>query len=158
MIENYLTIMEDSLKQKLVILDEIAVYSKKQEELLKQDKLSFDEFDVCVDKKDALIQKLAGLDEGFEALYERTKVQLQENRQAYQNQIARLQILVRQVTEKGIFIQAQESRNKTMVEQHFKDLRKEMKHSRQKSKAAYDYYRSMNNANVMPPQFLDQKK
>ncbi len=158
MIENYLTIMEDSLKQKLVILDEIAVYSKKQEELLKQDKLSFDEFDVCVDKKDALIQKLAGLDEGFEALYERIKVQLQENRHAYQNQIARLQILVRQVTEKGIFIQAQESRNKTMVEQHFKDLRKEMKQSRQKSKAAYDYYRSMNNTNVMPPQFLDQKK
>ena len=38
MIENYLVILEDSLKQKKTILEEIAGYNVMQEVLLKQEK------------------------------------------------------------------------------------------------------------------------
>lgn len=116
-----------------------------------------EDFDAYVDKKDVLIQKLIKLDEGFDLLYERIKEQIQDHKDTYKGQIARLQELISQITEKSVSIQAQESRNKTMVEQHFKNLRQEMKQSRKSSKAAYGYYKSMSNTNIVGPQYMDEK-
>lgn len=158
MIENYLNILEDSLKQKIAVLDEIAGQNTEQETLLKQETLPLEEFDKCVDKKDALIQKLGELDEGFDSLYEKIRDQLLENKEAYKEQIARIQQLISKVTEKSVSIQAQEARNKKTVEDYFAREKQQLREGRQNSKAAYDYYKSMNNTNVVPPQFMDQKK
>ena len=68
MIENYLEILEDSLKKKAAVLDEIAAYNDGQELLLKKDSISMEELDANMEEKDRLIQKLTGLDEGFETL------------------------------------------------------------------------------------------
>lgn len=157
MMDNYLNILEESLKQKSQILDKITEYSGEQELLLKKEKLELEQFDALVDKKDALIRKLTELDEGFGTLYDRIKEQLQGNKEAYRIQIGRLQQLITQVTEKSISIQAQESRNKALVEQHFKGMRQEMKQGRRSSKAAMDYYKNMSRANVVMPQFMDEK-
>lgn len=158
MIENYLTILEDSLKQKIAILDEITKLNTEQEALLKQEDLSLEEFDDCVNKKDVLIQKLGELDEGFDSLYEKIREQLLANKEAYKTQITRIQQLISQVTEKSVSIQAQEARNKKAVEDYFAKERQQLREGRQNSKAAYDYYKNMNNTNVVPPHFMDQKK
>lgn len=158
MIENYLVILEDSLKQKIAVLDEIAGWNAEQEALLKQEELPLEEFDGCVDKKDALIQKLSELDEGFDGLYEKIREQLLANREACREQINHIQQLISKVTEKSVSIQAQEARNKKAVEDYFVREKQQLREGRQNSKAAYDYYRNMNNTNVVPPQFMDQKK
>lgn len=158
MIENYLTILEDSLRQKVSVLDEIAECNTVQEQLLEQESLSLEEFDEYVDKKDVLIQKLNKLDEGFESLYEKIREQLLEDKETYKEQISRIQQLISQVTEKSVSIQAQEARNRKAVEDYFTNEKQQLRQGRQSSKAAYDYYRSMNNANVVPPQFMDKKK
>ena len=158
MIENYLTILEDSLRQKVNVLDEISECNTAQEQLLKQESLSLEEFDEYVDKKDVLIQKLNKLDEGFDSLYEKIREQLLKDKEAYKAQISRIQQLISQVTEKSVSIQAQEARNRKAVEYYFANEKQQLRQSRQSSKAAYDYYRSMNNANVVPPQFMDKKK
>lgn len=158
MMENYLTVLEDSLLKKIKILDQLADYSRKQEELLGQETLSLEDFDTYVDKKDELVQALTKLDEGFETVYEHIKAQLLADKEAYKAQIVRLQTLISTVTEKSVSIQAQEARNKTMVEKHFSGMRKEMRQSVKGSKAAYDYYKSMSNTNIVSPQFMDQKK
>lgn len=158
MTENYLEILEESLKQKDAILQKIVDYSNKQEELLKQDKLPMGEFDTLVDQKDILIKQLGKIDEGFETVYSRMKDQISGNKEMYKAQIARLQQLISLVTEKSVCIQVQEQRNKVMVEQHFSKARKDMRQGKRSSKAAYDYYKSMNNTNVISSQFLDKKK
>lgn len=158
MIENYLTILEDSLKQKITVLDEIAGQNTEQEALLRQETLPLEEFDKCVDYKDALIQEIGKLDEGFDSLYEKIRDQLLENKETYKEQIARIQQLISEVTEKSVSIQAQEARNKKAVEDYFAKEKQQLREGRQNSKAAYDYYKSMNNANVVSPQFMDQKK
>lgn len=158
MIENYLVILEDSLKQKIAILDEITEWNTEQEALLKQEELPLEEFDNCVDRKDTLIQKLGELDEGFDSLYEKIREQLLANKESYKTQIARIQQLISEVTEKSVSIQAQEARNKKAVEDHFAKERQQLREGRQNSKAAYDYYKNMSNTNVVPPQFMDQKK
>ena len=115
MIENYLGILEESLEKKVLVLDEIEDYTAKQERLLKQEKVSMEELDANMEQKDGLIQKLTALDDGFETLYERVKEQLSTNKDAYKNQIKRIQELITKVTEKSVSIQAKESRNKKLV-------------------------------------------
>ena len=158
MMDNYLVILEESLQKKLKVLEEIAVYNQEQEQLLRKESVSLEELDENMKQKDELIQKVTALDEGFETLYERIKEQLLADKDAYKEQIRKLQQLISQVTEKGVSIQAQETRNKKLIEGYFKKERSQLRQNRQSSKAAYNYYKSVNNTNVVMPQMMDQKK
>lgn len=158
MIENYLEILEDSLVKKLAVLDEITEYNNEQEALLKREKVSMEELDANMEKKDELIQKLVKLDEGFEALYERVREQLLTDKDIYKEQIRRIQDLISKVTEKSVSVQAQESRNKKLIENYFIKEKSQIRQGRQASKTAFNYYKNMSNSNAVPPQILDQKK
>lgn len=158
MINNYLEILEDSLRKKSAVLDEIIEYNNVQEKLLKKEKVSMEDLDANMEQKDGLIQKLTKLDEGFETLYGRISEQLAGNKDAYKVQIRRLQELITQITEKSVSVQAQEARNKKLVESYFQKERDQLRQGKKASKAAYGYYKSMSNTNVVPSQFMDQKK
>lgn len=156
--ENYLDILEECLQKKLKVLEEIAAYNQEQEQLLGKESVSLEELDENMSHKDELIRKVTALDEGFETLYERIKEQLLTNKDVYKEQIIKLQQLISQITEKGVSIQAQEARNKKLIEDYFKRERSQLRQNRQSSKAAYNYYKSVNNTNVVMPQMMDQKK
>lgn len=156
--ENYLDILEESLQKKLKVLEEIAVYNQEQEQLLRKESVSLEQLDDNMSHKDELIQKVTALDEGFETLYERIKEQILTHKDHYKEQIRKLQQLISQVTEKSVSIQAQEARNKKLIEDYFKKERSQLRQNRQSSKAAYNYYKSVNNTNVVMPQMMDQKK
>ncbi len=158
MIESYLDILEESLRKKSVVLDEIIEYNNAQECLLKQEKISLEDLDENMNQKDILVQRVTELDEGFETLFERIREQLQANRDLYREQIGRLQGLIAQVTEKSVSVQAQEARNKKLIEDYFAAERGQLRQGIKASKAAYGYYKSMSNSNALPPQFMDQKK
>ena len=158
MMDNYLGILEESLQKKLKVLEEITVYNQEQEQLLKKEKVSLEELDKNMEQKDELIVKLSGIDEGFETLYERIKEQLLANKDAYREQISKLQQMISQITEKSVSIQAQEARNKKLIEDYFRNERNQIRQNRQSSRAAYNYYKSVNNTNVAMPQMMDQKK
>ncbi len=154
--ENYLEILTDSLKKKSKVLDEIMQYNSDQENLLRQESISLEELDANMELKDGLIQKLVQLDDGFETLYERIKEQLLMQKDQYKAQIGQMQELISGITEKSVSIQAQEARNKGMIENYFARERGQLRQSRQVSKAAYGYYKSMSNG--VSSQLLDQKK
>jgi len=158
MINNYLGILEESLCKKSALLDEIIEYNNAQEKLLKEEKVSMEELDANMDQKDGLIRKLTELDEGFEALYGRVREQLADNKDAYKAQIKRLQELISQITEKSVSVQAQEARNKKLIENYFLKEKNQLRQGKKASKAAYGYYKSMSSGSVMPAQFMDQKK
>lgn len=158
MTSNYLEILEESLRKKSAVLDEITEYNNAQEKLLREEKISMEDLDANMDQKDGLIQRLTGLDEGFEALYGRVKDQLADNKDAYREQIRRMQELIMQITEKSVSVQAQEARNKKLIEEHFLKERNQLRHEKKASKAAYGYYKNMSNSGAMLSQFMDQKK
>ena len=158
MMDNYLDILEESLQKKLEVLEEIIVYNQEQEQLLRKESVSLEELDENMSHKDELIQKVTALDEGFETLYERIKEQILTHKDDYKEQIRKLQQLISKVTEKSVSIQAQEARNKKLIEDYFKRERSQLRQNRQSSKAAYNYYKSVNNTNVVMPQMMDQKK
>lgn len=156
--DNYLSVLEDSLKKKLQILDELTDYTTQQQELLKVEELDYEAFDRLVDQKDPLIQRIMELDQGFETVYDRIKKQLLGNKEQYAAQIRALQSLIGELTDKSVKLQTMEQRNKSAVEQQFRKSREKIRQGRQNKQAALNYYKNMNNSNYVPPQFLDDKK
>ena len=67
--EKYLQILEESLIKKDGLLNKILTCSKRQEELLREERLDFEQFDDLVNEKDGYVDELVRLDEGFENLY-----------------------------------------------------------------------------------------
>jgi len=156
--ESYLDILEQSLVEKLNVLDRIQDYNMRQESLFRAEQPELALFDSYVEEKGELIAQLTKLDEGFEILYASIAEELKNNRHQYAEQIKRLQALIAQVVEKGVEVEAQEQRNKKLVEEFFSRERGGIRKGRVHSKAAYDYYKTMSNSNVVAPQFMDSKK
>ncbi len=156
--ENYLSVLEDSLRKKLQILDELTVYTTQQQELFQAEELDYAAFDRLVDQKEPLIQKIMELDQGFETVYDRIKDQLIGNKEQYAAQIRTLQSLIGELTDKSVKLQTMEQRNKDAVEQQFRKSREKIRQGRQNHQVALNYYKNMNNSNYVPPQFLDNKK
>ncbi|MBE5865446.1 MAG: flagellar protein FlgN [Lachnospiraceae bacterium] len=156
--KSQLTILSESMDQKIKVLLEIQEYNRKQEEAFKNGEADLDSFDEAVEEKGKLIEKLTRLDDGFEALYEGISKELSENRNQYATEIKELQNKIARVTELGTSIQAQEARNKKLIEEYFRGARAGVRQNRQSSKAAYDYYKSMSGVTLSSSRYMDQKK
>ena len=85
--DNYLKILEESLRKKLRVLDEIQSYNEKQKQIFQSDSVEMDAFDAAVEEKGKLIEQISKLDEGFEALYSNVSKELDGNREKYAKQI-----------------------------------------------------------------------
>jgi flagellar biosynthesis/type III secretory pathway chaperone len=152
-----LQILADSLNKKKDILLKIVEENKNQENALKIEPVSLEDFDAIVDKKSALLDELNVLDQGFESVYDRIKEQLKAEQSEHRSQIAAMKTLISTITELSITIQAQEERNKALVEKFFNQSRQSMQADRIRSKASYDYMNRMS-SNEVAPRFLDTKQ
>lgn len=158
MINQYLTILIESLQKKSKVLEDIQKYNERQSELFKSQEVPLDAFDEFVEEKGKLIDALAKLDEGFETLYARIAEEVASNKDLYADQIRQLQTLIKKVTDQSVSIQAQEVRNKELVESYFRRQKEQLKSKKQSSQAALNYYKNMSKISVISPQFLDSKK
>ncbi len=151
-------ILVESLEKKSRILDEIIKENEAQEALFKQDQLDMEALDASADRMGELAEKLELLDEGFEAVYDRIRQELIENKSAYRGEIRRMQELIAVITEKVVGINAARMRNKTQAENQFKKSRQQIGRASSKMKASQNYYNNMNRLNFVDPQFYDSKK
>lgn len=154
----YIFIMLQSLQKKEKVLDSIMRINQRQRTELENPSLDPEDFDNTVEEKSELIEQLGLLDNGFEKLYEKVREELQDNRETYKDEIRQMQQLIRSLTEKSMEIQAQEARNKQLMEQKFADIKKQVREIRSSQKVVNQYYRSMMNKAYTEPQFLDNKK
>lgn len=151
-------ILVESLEKKSRILDEIIKENEEQEILLKQEELDMEALDASADRMGELAEKLELLDEGFEAVYDRIRQELIENKSAYRGEIRRMQELIAGITEKVVGINAARMRNKVQAEKQFRKSRQQIGRASSKMKASQNYYNNMNRLNYVEPQFYDSKK
>lgn len=154
----YIPIMIQSLKKKEQILDVIISLNQQQRDELENPGLDPDDFDLTVEKKAQQIEELEVLDVGFQELFERVREELTDNREAYREEIAAMQELIRSLTEKSADIQAQEQRNKELMIQKFEAVRKQVREVRKSQKIVNQYYKNMMKTAYIEPQFTDKKK
>lgn len=156
--DNSLAVLSESLSLKIDVLKSIQEYNEKQKEAFSIDKPDMDSFDEAIEEKGRLIDRLEELDNGFEILYENIAALLKEDRAKYAVQIKEIQDKITIVTEMSMSIQAQEARNKKLIEEYFARERNSIKNSRVGSKAAFDYYKNMSGMNDPGRSILDSKQ
>lgn len=156
--DNYLSILEESLQKKLALLDKIQEYNEAQQQVFSSEAVEIEKFDEAIEEKGRLIEQVVSLDEGFETLYANVAEELKNNRAKYAEQIKRLQELVQQVTDKSVTVQAQEARNKALIEAYFAKEKKQLGQGRRSSAAAYNYYNNARKAASAEPQFMDSRQ
>lgn len=156
--KNYIPIMIQSLKKKEQILINMIQINQRQREELENPALDPDDFDATFEEKSALIERLEMLDNGFQELFERVREELNEHREEHREEIAQMQEYIRSLTEKSADIQAQELRNKELMQQKFATVKKQVKEVRKSQKVVNQYYKNMMRTNYIDPQFTDKKK
>lgn len=144
----YIKALSESLEKKLTILEKIHEKDEEQYTIAKTTPFSYDDFDRNAEEKGVLIYKLNRLDEGFETVYEKVKEELAANKSAYASDIKRMQELISKITDLSTKIQAEESRNKTAIEQVFRYEKEKIKGQRSGMKAVKSYTQAMQN---VPP-------
>lgn len=154
----YVEIMLQSLKKKSQVLDEIIMLNKDQRSALESPELTPEEFDVIVEKKGELIEQLDKLDSGFEKVFDRMKEELDGNKEAYREEIRKMQEYIRTITDKSIEIQSQEARNKELMTQKFASVKKQVRTMKKSSAVASKYYQNMSRVNLVDPQLWDGKQ
>ncbi len=158
--ENYITIMIESLQNKVGILDSIIQKNEEQTKILQSENTDWDAFDRNADEKSELIEKMDKLDVGFDQLFAKVENELSsaEGKQQYKTQIHKMQDLITKITEKSVSIQRVEARNKQLVEKRFTESHQRFGQSRSTSRVAMDYYKNMQQTHIVSAAFLDQKK
>lgn len=155
---NSLTILAQSLEKKIDVLKRIQQYNEEQEKCFAGEEPDLESFDAAMEEKDALIDELLRLDEGFESLYANLKEELDQNRSKYATEIKGLQEQIKVVTALSNNIQIKEARNKKLIEDYFAKRRGGIKSGRQQSRAAYDYYKNMSGGGFRESNLWDTKQ
>jgi len=155
---SYVSILKDTLEKKVSVLNQLLEVTLQQEKCISEDAFDSDEFEQTYTVKEALIDQLNKLDEGFELIYEHVKEELSINQIQYKDEILHLQGLIRQITEKSTEIQAIEMRNKSKVEAFFLQRKKMIKGFKVNSKRASSYYKNMADQHHGESYFYDKKK
>lgn len=156
--QSSIQVLVESLEKKSRLLDDIMRENDTQEDILKQEELDLDALNASTDKIGSLTEALEKLDDGFEAVYDRTREELIANKAAYRGDIARMQKLIGEITDKVVRINAARMRNKLRADQQFKKSREQIGQASSKMKVSKNYYSSMNNLHYVSPQFYDSKK
>lgn len=155
--KNYVLALIQSLEKKADILNRIRVENEKQALLLSEEDPNIDKWDELTTRKGELIDEINFLDEGFNEVYEHVREELTSNREAYKEEILRMQDLIRTLTELSEVIQSEEARNKEAAERHFARLKKQGKVLTQSNRAAKLYKDNMQKVNYVDPQFFNEK-
>ncbi len=156
--ENYIAILIQSLEKKISVLEEISRENKRQREVLQEADLDPDAFQATADRKEQLIEQVGFLDDGFEKMYARVKDALQEEKQAYKQEITQLKELIVKVTELTMTVQKEEWDNRNLAEQQFSNSKKKVRQMKDTKRVARQYYKNMAKLNYVDPQFMDKKK
>jgi hypothetical protein len=139
------------------VLEKIVALNDEQKAILTADEFDSDAFNANVNSKGQLINEINRLDSGFDNLFARVKEQLEANKAAYASQIATLKVLIKDVTELSVKVEADEARNKTLAQKCFSGLRRDVQHARSNVSKTNTYYQNMNRIDTSPV-FMDTKK
>lgn len=156
--QNGVQILLQSLEKKNQILDQLISQNERQEELLKQEEFHVDRLNQMLDEQGRLVETLDQLDQGFEAVYDRTREEIVSNKEKYRTEIKRMQECIQQITAKIATINAGNMRNKALMESQFKKQKQAISKSMSMTKVAKNYYNNMNKLNHVSPVFYDSKK
>ena len=156
--EQYLDAMIQSMDEKADCLEQLLQMTAQQKDALEAEKTDWDTFDRLIDEKEELIDRLDTLDDGFQAVFDKIRDELEEKKAQYRDRIVKLKEQIRKVTDQSNALITAEQRNKVLMENQASVERKQIRQTKTNAKLASNYYNSMNRINYIDPQLMDKKK
>ena len=154
----YLEILIQSLKKKLLLLNQIIVLNQQQKEMLMDENLDPDTLDVNVREKDELISQVTQLDDGFDEVYAHIADLMKKNHSDYEEELDRMRELIRQIMAKDASIRADEQRNYELAQKKFARVKKQIREVKTSQKMVNRYYQNMMQQRQADIQYMDNKK
>ena len=156
--KQYLEVLIQSLKKKLMILNRISVLNQDQRDILQDENSDPDAFDVNVRDKDRLVSQIVELDAGFDEVYAHIKDLMERDHRAYEEQLQEMRELIRLIMAKDASIRAQEQRNYTLAQQKFASVKSKVREVKASQKMVNSYYQNMMRQSRGASPFMDNKK
>lgn len=154
----YVNIMRESLERKRKYLSEILKLTNEQSVIATAEKFDDARFSEIVEKKDVLIDNINEIDKGFSSVYDRVRIEIQQEPAAYRDELLAIQELIRTCVDLGMQIEAVEERNRAAMEQVFSVKFQGVRQMKQSKTVANKYYKSMANGMVNDSLLYDRKK
>ena len=154
----YLELLIQSLKKKLLLLNQIIVLNQQQKEMLMDENLDPDTLDVNVREKDELISQVIQLDDGFDEVYAHIADLMKKNHSNYEEELDRMRELIRQIMAKDASIRADEQRNYELAQKKFARVKKQIREVKTSQKMVNRYYQNMMQQRQADIQYMDNKK
>ena len=154
----YVRMMLDVLTKKEVYLKDLLTLTAEQEKILKLEEFDEESFNSIIKQKDGIIKKLEELDNGFQAVYNRVAQELTANKEAYKEQILKMQGLISSVTDLGVKLTALEEKNRASLELLFQGRKNNIRQFKIGKQAADKYYKNMIGLTSEKSYFMDHKK
>lgn len=154
-----LDIIIETLQKKSKTLEEILNYTKEQTTLLEQEEFNLDDFNKTIDEKEARINKVMELDEGFKSIYEKVRLYLEPNKELYKDKISIMKQNVVEIGNLNVAIKVQEERNKLQFSNKIKEEKTKIKEFRKSKQTVANYYSNINKQrSTEQSHFFDSKK
>ena len=154
----YLELLIQSLKKKLLLLNQIIVLNQQQKEMLMDENLDPDTLDVNVREKDELISQVTQLDDGFDEVYAHIADLMKKNHSDYEEELDRMRELIRQIMAKDASIRTDEQRNYELAQKKFARVKKQIREVKTSQKMVNRYYQNMMQQRQADIQYMDNKK
>lgn len=154
----YLEVLIQSLKKKLLLLNQIIVLNQQQREMLSDENLDPDTLDVNVREKDELISQVTQLDDGFDEVYAHIADLMKKNHSDYEEELDRMRELIRQIMAKDASIRTDEQRNYELAQKKFARVKKQIREVKTSQKMVNRYYQNMMQQRQADIQYMDNKK
>ncbi len=149
--------MKDILVRKRNSLKNILELSEEQSGLLIPQEFDDEAFTEVMDRKEAEINKINELDDGFNAVFNKIKDDIKNKGEEHAPAIKELQDLITEVTELGVRITALEKKNRDALERKKNEIKRGVKNFNVSRQTASSYYKNMSGRNDSGPVFMDKK-
>ena len=154
----YLDVLIQSLRKKLVLLNRISVLNQEQRDILQDENSDPDVFDINVRDKGDLVEQIVALDAGFDEVYAHIKELMERDHSAYEEQLEQMRELIRLVMAKDVSVRAEEQRNYELAQRKFSGIKSKVREVKASRKMVNSYYQTMMRQKPGDSMFLDNKK
>ncbi len=156
---DYIVMLRESLEKKVDVLRVLQIRNKEQAAILQNPNATPDELEDNINKKSELIDRIVMLDDGFQQLFDKVKVIIEEDRDTYADEIKLMQDLIRRITELAADVETSEYKNREYAKAKFAGIKKDAREIKKNSDVVSSYYKSMMSpATTADPAFVDKKK
>lgn len=146
--DSYINMLLQTLQKQEVTLQEVLAVTKQQSELANTNIFDEDAFEKTLNQKEILIARLNSLDDGFASVYGRVRGVIMQEKDAYKDDIRKMQEYIKNCTNLGVEIKVLEERNRDKLTQCFTDKHKQYGSQMNAATVASKYHRTMHSGQL----------